>query len=201
MCSYLRDTTLDFHALEPFRKRILWLRNTTRRGVSYARNRAIERSRAEWIKFLDADDVLAPFALDVLRNTAGQMPQSIHVVTGGCHRLSDGIYHDYIAGAMESLDFILKQNPILPSATFVRREALLAVGMFDERIDFEEDWDLWLKLNEKYGADAFGVTAQPICYYWIHNKERDAKVRNATVDGLPVRHYFQKRYGIEIESK
>ncbi len=54
----------------------------------------------------------------------------------------------YLQGAQESLKNILQSNPILPSATFVKREALLEVGLFDPRIVFEDDRDLWLRLHE-----------------------------------------------------
>jgi len=180
-----------------FRDKVMWLRNEVRRGVSFSRNRAIRRSRAEWIKFLDADDVLAPYALDALRNALGELPPAVQVVTGGCHRIVNGRYHDYLSGATQSLKCILRANPILASATFVRREALLEVGLFDERIEFEEDWDLWLKLHERHGLRGFAVTNQPICYYWIHQVERGRKARTCTVEGVPVREYFRQRYHAE----
>ena len=182
--------------IRKFRDRIMWLENKTCKGVSHSRNRAILRSKADWIKFLDADDLLAPCALDFMRHAMMQLPPTIQVVSGGCHRLIDGRYVDFLPGGEESLKSILHSNPLLPSATFVRRQALLDVGMFDERIDFEEDWDLWLKLHEKFGLGSFGITDQPICYYWIHQNERNLKARRYVVDGVPVREYFQKRYGV-----
>src|SRR5688572_1037988 len=56
----------DFDLLNRFRDRLLCIRNESRKGVSFSRNRAIFQCQAEWIKFLDADDVLAPYALDAL---------------------------------------------------------------------------------------------------------------------------------------
>ena len=163
-------------------------------GVSAARNRGLKECKGKYIQFLDADDVLAPFALDALRR-AGDMPESIHVLAGGCHRIIDGAYRDYLKDSEQSLARILESNPLLPSAVFVRRSALIEVGLFDERIDFEEDWDLWLRLHERYGLEAFAVVDRPVCYYWINEAERRKKVRNGTVDGVPVRDYFRQRYG------
>ena len=185
--------TQDRGGIQPFMDRVKWLRNDANLGCAGSRNRGIQASQAEWIKFLDADDVLAPFALDCVRDD--EIPGEIKVVTGACHRIADGVYHDFLNGASESLRAILYVNPILPSATFVRRKALLEVGMFDERIDFEEDWDLWLKLHERYGLECFHVTPQPVCFYWCHHQEREQKSRTKQVEGLPVREYFRKRYG------
>ncbi len=69
--------------------------------------------------------------------------------------------------------------------------------MFDERIDFEEDWDLWLKIQERYGEDAFGVSERPGCFIHDRLAERHFGPRRFTVDGVPVREYFQQRYGVE----
>ncbi len=82
-------------------RRVLWLRNSLRAGVAQARNRGIERSRAEWIKFLDADDVLAPFALDFLREVVPRMPASVQVVAGAWYRLGDGARCEFVADGME----------------------------------------------------------------------------------------------------
>lgn len=177
------------------KRRVLILQEASARGVSAARNRGIRRASCHWIKFLDADDLLAPFALDAFRAAAAQMPDTVQVFTGGVTRVIDGFVADSVGCTIESLRRILLENPMLPSATFVRRNALLEVGLFDERIDFEEDWDLWLRLYERYTLDGFGVSQSPICYYWIDNSEKTFKARRYTVDGVSVREYFSKTYG------
>ena len=48
------------------------------------------RSEAEWIKFLDADDVLAPYTLTAIHGPAKEIPPEIQVVTGGIHRIIGG---------------------------------------------------------------------------------------------------------------
>ncbi len=191
------DASEDLGSFSPraaFRQRIMWLRNDRQCGVSFSRNRAIRRSRAEWIKFLDADDILVPFALETVRHPDAPFAPEAVVVGGGCHRILDGQHLDYLDGTARSLKDILHANPLLPSATFVRRLALLEVGLFDERIDFEEDWDLWLRLHRRFGAAGFAASGVPICYYWIGTKDRESVSRRATVDGVPVREYFRRQY-------
>ncbi len=183
--------------LEPLADLFTLLRNPTRRGVSFSRNRGIRHARAEWIKLLDADDVLAPFALDLLRQAA-PMPAEVHAVGGGCHRVVDEEYKDYLSDTHESLQRIRERVPMLPSATFVRRSALLETGLFDERIDSEQDWDMWFRLHQRFGLACFATTTDPVCYYWIHRRERARKRRHATVEGMSVREYFRRRYGATV---
>ena len=70
--------------------------------------------------------------------------------------------------------------------------------LFDERIDQEEDWDLWFRLHERYGLSAFATTTAPVCYYRINHAERQQKRREAKVDGVSVREYFRRRYGATV---
>jgi len=192
------STDIVEHAgLHPFLNRILWLSNPTAKGVSYSRNRGIKASQAEWIKPLDADDVLAPFALDIIRNNASGIRPNVQVITGSFHRMHNNRYWDHFFVTEESVQQIHRNLPTLPSAAFIRREALLKVGLFDERIDLEEDWDLWLRIYETYGKEGFAIVNQPICYYWIDEEERRRKSRKGTVDGVPVREYFRTRYGAD----
>lgn len=187
----------DYAGLRPFLKRILWLSNPESKGVSYSRNRGIHASRAEWIKLLDADDVLAPFALDIVRQASPPIAPQVKLITGGSHRIHNCRYLDYLCATQETIENIPRHLPTLPSATFIRREALLEVGLFDERIDLEEDWDMWLRIHEAYGKEAFLIASQPVCYYWINEAERRQKLRKGTIQGMPVRQYFRLRYGAD----
>lgn len=173
------------------------LTNKTHRGVSFSRNRGAQFAIAkfglnQWLKFLDADDELAPFVLPTFRNI--QIPDHIQVVTGVQAKVHNGCFAGMGTGDWRVMKL---QNPALVSPTFIRASAFQAVGGFDERIQFEEDWDLWLKLEKKFHLDAFTILNMPICYYWIDDEERAAKVRDHTVEGMDVREYFRKTYGCD----
>ena len=47
----------------------------------------------------------------------------------------------------------------------VRRTALADVGLFDEKIRWGQDWELWMRLVEKYDA---GMIPQPVTIYRWH---------------------------------
>jgi glycosyltransferase involved in cell wall biosynthesis len=137
-------------------------------GVSHARNVGIAQSRADFIAFLDCDDLWAPDKLErqlaVVRNN-----RDVAVVT--CGSISFDMQHRPIAGTCYSPELrghvfenTLKQGFIrggLSSNMVVRRSALLEVGGFDETMAFGEDVDLWLRLAETY---VFDYCRAPLAY-------------------------------------
>lgn len=156
-----------------------------------ARNAAIGHTSAEWLKFLDADDLLAPFALASFR--AERIPETVHCIAGGQVKVVD----EKVCGmGISGWNGIEQWNPTVPSMTFVRASAFHEVDGFDSRIGFEEDWDLWLRLRWKYGMGCFGTVRWPVCYYCINPAERAARTSSHQVEGMDVREYFAKTYGI-----
>lgn len=116
-------------------------------GVSAARNRGVQLSRAERVLFLDADDVLSPGALEcLLRAAEGAGPRT--VVTGGYELLDRrggplGVkFHP--SPAHFSVRELLAAVRITVTTLVPRR--LLDLRPFDEMLSVHEDWDLWLRL-------------------------------------------------------
>ncbi len=120
-------------------------------GVSAARNRAIEEARGEFVLMLDADDIAEPKlvarCLEALQRNPGSSYVSPLIAdfvdnpqkpTGGWIPL--GLDRD-----------ILWVMNVASAGTgaFLRREALLEVGGYDEAIPAYEDWDLFCTLCER----------------------------------------------------
>jgi glycosyltransferase involved in cell wall biosynthesis len=163
-------------------------------GISHARNVGWQAAANPWVKYLDVDDLLAPFALNALR--AMPVTPEIQVLVGGQFIVHNGLFAGYRKPSRA--DTIGACNPFLMSQSAIKRSALEAVGGFDERIAFEEDWDLWLRLHQKYGRIGFDFLGLPICFYTIDDKRRaeTERTRNRKVDGVDVREYLRRTYRI-----
>lgn len=132
--------------------RVEWIRHDENKGVSAARNTAIDVAHGEFIAFLDADDYWLPDHLEKSIAEFDQNPKST-VVTSMVRMVNDTMESEQEYGPTKfDRDWfpasLALKNFIQPSATLIRCEALATVGGFDTtpQMQHVEDWDLWIKL-------------------------------------------------------
>ncbi len=121
-------------------------------GPSAARNRLISACACSWLHFHDVDDTMEPRYLD---RVAAHTAPGIEVVV--CNMVwrdegSGGIEsrwaYDAAAWARDPVSYLV-MNTVGGINGLYRREALLAVGGFDESLRFWEDLDLSLRLSRR----------------------------------------------------
>ena len=142
-------------------------------GQGSARRRGTNVTTAEFLLFLDADDVLKPTALEKLSHAlcdetsaalaccpaemwSPENPERTHV---------DTLSRPESERLWETL---LYQNSIrTPGCALLRRAALEGVGGWDADIKLKgnEDWELWLRLAETH---SFVSIAEPLLKYRVH---------------------------------
>lgn len=146
------DNTLSvISAYEP-RIKVLTHQDNVNLGQAASLNLAIDNSQAEFIAFLDSDDVFYQGKLEKQIDIFNKNPEVGLVYTGG-HVIDD---NDNILYGLFSDDFI-ETNTIgaillncyirTPSSVMVRRDVLQKAGRFTAGITVP-DHDMWIRMSE-----------------------------------------------------
>ena len=147
-------------------------------GQAASRNRGISRASGEFIAFLDADDLWTPQKLEAQLQALKENPDAAVAYSWSDCIDEDGNYlrpasHVTLNGNVLEALFLVNfidngSNPL------IRKTALEAVGVFDETMPPTEDWDLWLRLAERY---PFVCVSQPHILYRQSTSSQSANLR------------------------
>jgi glycosyltransferase involved in cell wall biosynthesis len=151
--------------------RVQIVRHESCQGVSAARNRGIAVARAEWIAFLDDDDLWSPDKLAQQLQVARQTG-ALWVYVG---HVNVNIRNEVTSGepplGPEALLRELPVRNVVPggcSGVMVSRRALAVAGPFDVRLQPLADWDLWLRLAQ---AGPPACVSRPLVAYRVHGHQ------------------------------
>jgi glycosyltransferase involved in cell wall biosynthesis len=147
-------------------------------GPSPARNLAIRSARSEWIAFLDADDEWDTEFIEELANAERQASETVGCLFTGWRNIwtNGSITRDEYSEKYEGTRFgrlnfdtfisnwlDLDSCPMCASAIAIRRDILLAAGLFPTRCVQGEDKDTWVRVMAL--TDAMGSSRVCSSYY------------------------------------
>jgi glycosyltransferase involved in cell wall biosynthesis len=138
--------------LSPFLPKIKYFHQETK-GVSAARNLGLKQSHADWLAFLDSDDLWMPEKLEQQANYLQQFPHYKICYTDEEWRknqkwMNQKRKHRKFSGHI--YEKCLPLCIISPSSVMIHRSVFEQVGMFDEELPACEDYDLWLRICSRY---------------------------------------------------
>ena len=121
-------------------------------GISANLNRGLAEARSDYVALLDSDDWALPRRLERQLEVLERRPE---VAVVGC-RMSEVDEQGrelrprvtFAAGDINRE--LLRFNPISNSCAALRRDAALEVGGFDPSYTCTVDWDLWLRLADRW---------------------------------------------------
>jgi glycosyltransferase involved in cell wall biosynthesis len=134
-------------------------------GHGTAKNKGIEKSRGEFLAFLDADDWWAPNKLRLQIDSLDAHPQVGYVIAHMKTILEPGTK----APPGFRPEFLQQDSPaFLPSALLVRRTIISTVGMFDPAFEHGNDSD-WFFRSQDMGISRM-ILPDVLLYKSIHGK-------------------------------
>ena len=139
--------------LKPFLKEKVFYLNSSRGGVSRARNLGSKMARGQWLAFLDSDDLWFPEKLTLQYEFIQKNPSAV-LVHGEEVWIRNGVrvnpMKKHKKGGGDQFERSLKLCLISPSATVIKRSLFFELGGFDSNFPVCEDYDLWLRLLSFY---------------------------------------------------
>ena len=146
------------------------------RGAARARNEGIRAATGDAIALLDSDDYWEPHHLETVASLLEQNPEA--AAAGTAVRMvgaRTGVWKGRIPEGPPAVVIreAFKDWLTPTTTTIVRREALTAVGGYDESERYSEDFDLWLRLARRFRF----VASREITGNWrLHDGQVSANI-------------------------
>ena len=148
-------------------RNIVYVRLEERHGVGYARAAGIAASSGTYVSYLDDDDARLPGSID--RQVAIlEAEPGVALVYGQIFRASQNLAVEdrrlspQICPSGDVFWTLIGSNFIPSGTVVVRRSAIDAVGGLFHEATPADDWDLWLRIAERY---PIAVLPEPMSIY------------------------------------
>lgn len=158
------------------------------KGLISSLNRGCDLARGKYVARMDADDVVIRFRLQYQVAFLEANPEV--AVVGGAVEIIN-----LAGGFVKTLSFpsrnceirsaLLDWCPFIHPAVLIRRESLLSVGGYRQAVLDAEDYDLWLRMSERFHLANLAVV---VLRYRVHPSQVSArKQRQMVISTLAAR--------------
>jgi len=127
--------------------------------IAAARNLGVREARGEFVAFLDDDDEWLPRKLEQQVAVFRRGTESLGLVYGGFTRIDErgaeaGTHHPTLRGRILT-ELLWQRDAFTGSASnpMMRAAALATLGGFNETLVTSEDWELYLRLAERFEVE------------------------------------------------
>jgi glycosyltransferase involved in cell wall biosynthesis len=134
---------------------IRYVRLSSNGGLANARNVGIAESSSEFVAFLDDDDLRLPGSLDkqlqaITADDRIALCYGQALIGDARRQLPTGEIYPLKCPTGDIFWELLEDNFIPMPTVLTRKSSLLTAGCFNCSMSLVEDWDMWLRLSERF---------------------------------------------------
>lgn len=193
-------------------KRIKYFEHSYNKGKSHAVNFAFKITNGKYVCIFDADDIMVNYKLEVCAKILDRNPD-IGLVYGGAWIIDEESsitgplffpsrakrnINDPFPDLKFSMAKLKKGALFSQGSTLFRMEAIRKVGGLDEKLMVAEDWDLWIRIAEKY---KFYYEPVPMYLYRINPKGLLSQALNANTHESAKQYVIKKMHEREKKER
>lgn len=152
-------------------------------GTASALNVGIKNMNGQWFKWLSADDLLYPSAIEELVNVAEKLENKENTIFYSNYDIIDSngnTVKQFIEPNYNDLDQFEFNTILLDhyigngTTSLIHKSALDRYGLFDETIGFQEDYELWMRYCLQYNC-RLHVIPKILAKYRVHQNQLTSK--------------------------
>ena len=147
-----------------------------KRGVSAARNKGIKFSQSNWVSFLDSDDTWAPNKIEKQLQFANQNKDLRLIHTNEIWYRNEKLLNQmkkHKKSGGNIFEKSLELCCVSPSSCIIKKSIFNDYGLFDEKLEVCEDYDLWIRITAK---EEIGYLSDPLVFkYGGHSDQLSKK--------------------------
>jgi glycosyltransferase involved in cell wall biosynthesis len=147
-------------------------------GTASALNLGIKNMKGEWFKWLSADDVLYPNAVNDLISAAKMLPDKKYILYSNYDIIDSkgDIVDKVIEPDYNQLDAFNVKVILLDhffgngTTSLIHKSTIDKFGMFNETIGYKEDYELWLRYVVLHDCRLY-LVPKNLAKYRVHRKQ------------------------------
>lgn len=126
---------------------IVYIKNEIALGGNAARNKGIMNSNGQFIAGLDDDDEFTKDRIELLINNHDKKYSFVTSRSKKIFKVGSSLTKFF---PVINLDIMLYLNAV-GNQVLVKKEIIIQSGLFDEKLKRYQDYDMWLRIIEKFG--------------------------------------------------